>query len=191
MCWTQNSVIFTIFSTHVVTSIVSLGTLWKTNQIQHLRASGPVRHGNRLSYFRMNCAAMGVNAKREGKGYPGRWNHTHKGQELEEHEDLVSLTCVGEGVENSHWRVEAETGRACWEGPGSKPARSVAQSIWGPVDCSPPGSSVQGIFQARVLEWVAMSSSTRSFWPRGQTHISYIGRQVLYHQASQESRQQT
>ena len=33
-------------------------------------------------------------------------------------------------------------------------------------DCSPPGSSVHGIFQARVLEWVAISSSKGSSWPR-------------------------
>ena len=45
-------------------------------------------------------------------------------------------------------------------------------------------SSVYGIFQARILEWVAMPSSRRSSPPRGQTHISYvscIGRQILYH----------
>ena len=42
------------------------------------------------------------------------------------------------------------------------------------LDCSPPGSSVQGILQARVLEWVAISSSKRSSQPRVQTHISCI-----------------
>ena len=39
---------------------------------------------------------------------------------------------------------------------------SVAQlcpTLCGPVDCSPPGSSVQGILQARILEWVAIPSS--------------------------------
>ena len=35
-----------------------------------------------------------------------------------------------------------------------------------PVDCSPPDSSVHGILQARVLEWVAMPSSRGSSWPR-------------------------
>ena len=35
-----------------------------------------------------------------------------------------------------------------------------------PMDCSPPGSSVHGIFQARTLEWVAISSSRGSSWPR-------------------------
>ena len=53
-----------------------------------------------------------------------------------------------------------------------------------PMDCSLPGSSVHGILQARIIEWVAMPSSRRSSHPRKQTHISYIscmGRQVLYH----------
>ena len=37
-----------------------------------------------------------------------------------------------------------------------------------------PGSSVHGIFQARTLEWVAISSSSGSSWPRDQTHVSCI-----------------
>ena len=41
-----------------------------------------------------------------------------------------------------------------------------------PVDCSPPGSSVCGILQARILEWVAMPSSKESSWFRDRTHIS-------------------
>ena len=46
-------------------------------------------------------------------------------------------------------------------------------------------SSVHGILQAKILEWVAMSSSRGSFQPRDRTHVSYvsyIGRQVLYHE---------
>ena len=43
-----------------------------------------------------------------------------------------------------------------------------------PVDCSSPGSSVHGISQARILEWVAISFSRGSCWPRGWTHISCI-----------------
>ena len=41
-----------------------------------------------------------------------------------------------------------------------------------PQDCSPPGSSVHGIFQARILEQVAISSSRRSSWPREWTCVS-------------------
>ena len=43
-----------------------------------------------------------------------------------------------------------------------------------PMDCSPPSSSVHGILQARLLEWVAMPSSRGSSRPRGWTHVSYI-----------------
>ena len=42
-----------------------------------------------------------------------------------------------------------------------------------PMDCSLPGSSVHGISQARILEWVAMSSSRGSSQPRDQTLVSY------------------
>ena len=57
-------------------------------------------------------------------------------------------------------------------------------SVCDPVDCSPPGSSVHGILQARILEWVTMPLSRGSSWPRGWTYISFVscdGRQILYH----------
>ena len=57
-----------------------------------------------------------------------------------------------------------------------------------PVDCSLPGSSVPGISQARILEWVAISFSRGSSLPRDQTCISCIGRRVLYHWATREAR---
>ena len=53
-----------------------------------------------------------------------------------------------------------------------------------PMDHSPPGSSIHGILQARIPEWVAMLSSRGSSQPKDQTCISYtscIGRWVLYH----------
>ena len=39
-------------------------------------------------------------------------------------------------------------------------------TLCNPMDCSPPGSSVHGILQARILEWVAMPSSRGSSQPR-------------------------
>ena len=63
-------------------------------------------------------------------------------------------------------------------------------TLCNPVGSSPPGSSVHGILQARILEWVAISSSRGSSWPRDQTHascVSCIGRQILYHWATWES----
>ena len=52
------------------------------------------------------------------------------------------------------------------------------------VDCSLPGSSVHGIFWARILVCAAISFSRGSSQPRDGTHIFCIGRQVLYHWAS-------
>ena len=46
--------------------------------------------------------------------------------------------------------------------------------LWDHVVCSPPGSCVHGIFQARLLEWVAIPFSRGSFLPRDQTQVSCI-----------------
>ena len=51
------------------------------------------------------------------------------------------------------------------------------------MDCSPPGSSVHGILQARILEWVSMPSSRGSSWLMDRIHVScgsWICRQILY-----------
>ena len=52
-----------------------------------------------------------------------------------------------------------------------------------PTLCNPkdlPGSSIHGIFQTRILEWVAISYSKRSSWSRDWTWVSCIGRLILY-----------
>ena len=70
---------------------------------------------------------------------------------------------------------------------------SVAQlcrTFRDPMDCKPPGSSVQGIFQARILKWVAISYSRASSWSRDWTSISHLscsGRWILYHCATWEA----
>ena len=70
---------------------------------------------------------------------------------------------------------------------------SVAQScptLCDPMDYSPAGSSVHGISQAGILEWVAISCSRGSSQPRDQTcisRISCIGRRILFHCATWEA----
>ena len=54
------------------------------------------------------------------------------------------------------------------------------------MDHSLPGSSVYGILQARILEWVVTSCSRGSSQPRDGTHVSCIGRQILCHWATRE-----
>ena len=55
---------------------------------------------------------------------------------------------------------ESEVAQSCW-------------TLWDPMDCSLPGSSVHGIFQAIVLEWIAISFS-RGSRPRVRTQVSHI-----------------
>ena len=57
------------------------------------------------------------------------------------------------------------------------------------MDCNPPGSSVYGVFQAKILEWVVISSSRGSSRRRDQTRVpctSSIGSWILYHWATWE-----
>ena len=61
--------------------------------------------------------------------------------------------------------------------PQKRKESEVTQScltLCDPTDCSLPGSSIHGIFQARVLEWVAIPFSRGSSQPRDRTQVSHI-----------------
>ena len=64
----------------------------------------------------------------------------------------------------------------------------LCPTLCDPMDCSPPGSSVHGIFQARILEWVAISYSRGYSQPRDQTLslVSLHSRRILYYWATRE-----
>ena len=64
---------------------------------------------------------------------------------------------------------------------------SVLSNLCDPMDCSPPGSSVHGIFQARTLEWVGIPFSRGSSQPRDQTQVSCIAGRYLSYQGSPET----
>ena len=70
----------------------------------------------------------------------------------------------------SHQSSTSHTSLLCW-----------AQSC--PAVGDPTGSSVHGIFQARILECVAISYSRESSRPGDRTHVSCTGRRILYHWA--------
>ena len=61
-----------------------------------------------------------------------------------------------------------------WPKCESESESEVVSDSLQPVDCSPPSSSVHGILQARVLEWVAISFSRGSSRPRDRTQVSHI-----------------
>ena len=82
----------------------------------------------------------------------------------------------------------------CWPGILQLCHASVcAQScptLCNPMVSSPLGSSVHAIFQARILEWVALCFSRGSSWPTDQIHtssVSSISRRILYHWATWEA----
>ena len=67
-------------------------------------------------------------------------------------------------------------------------SESVSHSlVCSPMDYSPPGSSVHGILQARILKWASMAFSRRSSWPRDCILVSCIAGQTLYHLSQQGS----
>ena len=69
-------------------------------------------------------------------------------------------------------------------GPVSAKSFRSCPILCDPMDCSPPGSSVRGILQVRILEWIAMPSSRGSSQPRDRICVSYVScidRQVLYY----------
>ena len=99
------------------------------------------------------------------------------------HQGLTS--CLSLRVFQNVWMPDeaARTGRCLYpEIPQSlsfllESEKLVAQScltLCDPMDCSPPGSSVHGILQARILEWVTMPSSGGSSRPRDQTQVSAL-----------------
>ena len=66
----------------------------------------------------------------------------------------------------------------------------LCPALCNPVGYSPPGSSVCEIFQLRIQEWMAISSSRGSSQPRDQTRVSCIfciGKWVHYHRATREA----
>ena len=54
------------------------------------------------------------------------------------------------------------------------------------TDCSPPGSSVHGIFQTRMLEWISIPFSKGSSQPRNQTWVSCIADRLFTDWATRE-----
>ena len=70
-------------------------------------------------------------------------------------------------ITDTHYTVGGRNMHACL-------VAQLCPALCNPMDWSPPGSSVHGIFQARILEWVAISSSRGSPLPKDWTHVSCI-----------------
>ena len=82
-------------------------------------------------------------------------------------------------------------GDSSLEAEHQKGVLSCAQlwpTLCNPMDCGPPGSSVHGILQARILEWVAMSFTRVSSRPRNQIWVSCITSEALALSGEQRNR---
>ena len=97
-----------------------------------------------------------------GTQEPGRIQPT--GSQRVGHAEVSEHTCM-------HYiacfRYESEVAQSC-------------PTLCDPMDCSLLGSSIHGIFQARILEWVAISFSSGSSRPRDQTRVSFIVGRCFY-----------
>ena len=147
-----------------------------------------IRGGHGKGWAWHNEGAMGRRCEERGKGQT-TGEPVHRQQDLSFIPDATvsqskRLGKTGEGttllIEKRSWclakqqyqcRLHAKLLQSC-------------STLWKPMDYSLPGSSVHGILQARVLEWVAMPSSRGSSQPRDWTRVSFIScmvRWVLYH----------
>ena len=70
---------------------------------------------------------------------------------------------------------------------GKKEDTEVMSNSCDPMDCSLPGSSIHEILQARILEWIAISFSRGSSWPRNQTWVSSISGRFFTNWAMKEA----
>ena len=106
--------------------------------------------GKRAWWPRVEVSAAGTPGRTVEQ--QGRWERSER-----------AGTVVPSGWRAAHLSSESES--------------EVAQScptLCDPTDCSLQGSSIHGVFQARVLEWVAISTSRGSFPPRDRTRVSCI-----------------
>ena len=93
---------------------------------------------------------------------------------MAESEELKSLLMkVKEESEKVGLKLNIQITKIMASVPNSEVSQSCL-TLCEPVDCSLPGSSIHGIFQAIVLEWIAISFSRGSSRPRDRTQVSCI-----------------
>ena len=107
--------------------------------------------------------------------------------------NMLTLGCLTEKKERLQNNTQSVTQRL-WETHFHRKNLCkhvlVAQScsaVCNPMACSLPVSSVYEIFQARILQWVAIPFYRGSSQPRGETQVSRTGWQILYHLSHQGS----
>ena len=124
--------------------------------------------GVRRLMVRRGCRSRGWVLHVLGSLSSPRWSALGHGQQhkREEHGMPTLVNCASHTRASLFYESESEAAQSCL-------------TLWDPMGRSPPSSSIHGISQARVLEWVAISSSRGSFPSRNQTRVSGIGRRLV------------
>ena len=97
---------------------------------------------------------------------------------------LSQVVRVSKGVD---MRFRSTNGNAFDQGIWKMSVAQSRLSLWNPMDCSLPVSSVGGIFQARILKWVAIPFSMESSWLRDRIWVSRIASRFFTIWATREA----
>ena len=109
-----------------------------------------------------------------------KWLRGYRYRMLEVHTKSNNKPYWGK-QERLHWGSSFELSRS------ENEVTQLCQTLFDPMDCSLPGFSIHEIFQARVLEWVAISFSRGSSQPKDWTHVSHIVGRHFYRLSHQGS----
>ena len=90
---------------------------------------------------------------------------------LQKNWSVTNYNAIQLSICNTREKIETPT-YCAWEMKVRALVTQACPTLWDPMDCSPPGSSVHWIVQARILEWVAIPFSGGSFRPRDRTEVS-------------------
>ena len=178
--WLKDDLSFTI-------GVSTIPRAWEGTMARHLlvlKTSTQKRHITSTPVLLAKAKAMAIpNCKGDREVYwtvcseggtQKLWTHgclKHHEKGLTSHCLLWVLTALQSSIMNTICCLDAQS----------------CPTICDRMDCSLPGSSVHGILQAKILKWVAISSSRGSSRSRDQTHISYTGRRILYHWAMRKA----
>ena len=103
---------------------------------------------------------------------------------LSQHQDLFKwVSSLNQVAKVLEFQLQLQSFQRIGEGEVTQSCPTLCN----PMDSSPSGSSIHGVFQTRILEWVAISFSRGSSWPRDRTSVSHIADRLLTNWANRES----